>query len=141
MSEIERIFNEEFRQFEISLPPDDVAQKQRGKIVKRGWVIWYLFGADGRGEYLDYYAAHRMTNDRHIRIYADGTTEHLPAVCSMCFYPPNCTPEEEQRILREHAAKNRQIAKDLDEKGFGLTGNEPGGVVMNRFLTLKDDNK
>ena len=138
MSEIERVFNEAFRPFQISLAPEDLAQKRRGGIVQRGWAIWYLFGADARGEYMDYYAAHRMTNDRHVRIYADGTTESLPALCSMYFLPPGCTPEQEQHIRNGHTAENRQIAKMLVEKGFGLAGGEPGGVVVNRYLTLQD---
>jgi len=38
----------------------------------------------GRGaEYLDYYASHRMTNDRHIRLREDGSEEHLPMVSTM----------------------------------------------------------
>ena len=141
MSEIERVFNKSFEPFQIALPPEDAARRQRGKIVKAGWVVWYAFGADTRGEYLDYYAAHRMTNDRHVRIYADGTTENLPALCSMYFLPSGCTPEQEQRIKKEHAAENRRIAKALDEKGFGLAGDEPGGVAINRYLTINDVEK
>jgi hypothetical protein len=141
MSEMERIFNKAFERFQIYLPPDDVAQKRRGKIVKRGWAIWYLFGADSRGEYLDYYAAHRMTYDSHVRIYADGTTESLPALCSMYSLPDGYTPEQEQGIRAEHFAKNRQIADALAEKGFGLEGDEPGGVAINRYLTLNDVDK
>lgn len=30
-------------------------------------------------EYLDFYATHRMTDDRHHRIYENGEVEDLPA--------------------------------------------------------------
>jgi hypothetical protein len=32
---------------------------------------------------LDYYAAHRRTDDSHMRIYEDGRKESLPALTSM----------------------------------------------------------
>ena len=68
MTNIETVFNEAFAAWDIRLPEETIASKQRGKIVKAGWVIWYLFGSNEHGWYLDYYAAHRMTNDRHVRI-------------------------------------------------------------------------
>ncbi len=69
-------FGREFSDWDINLPQEDVAQRRRGRINHKGWAIWYMFGVDDRGEYLDYYAAHRMTNDRHVRIYADGEQEN-----------------------------------------------------------------
>jgi hypothetical protein len=33
-------------------------------------------------------------------------------------------------------ARNREIARMLDAKGFGVRGDEPGGVLINRFLRL-----
>lgn len=38
----------------IPLPPEDVKEKRRGKILAAGWAICYLFGTDEQGEYLDY---------------------------------------------------------------------------------------
>lgn len=139
MTETERIFNATFAAFHISLPPEAVARKQRGKIVAGGWVICYLFGGDGRGEYLDYYASHRMTEDRHVRIYADGTVKGLPSIDGMCVFPAGCTRAEEERISKEHDSRNRQIAEELAAKGFDLSGDEPGGVAINRHLRLKED--
>jgi hypothetical protein len=82
MNEIESQFNQTFAHWEICLLAEAISERKRGKIVKRGWAIWYLFGSDGCGEYLDYNASHRMTNDRHVRIYADGNTEDLPTLVS-----------------------------------------------------------
>jgi hypothetical protein len=79
MKIIEDCSNADFAHWGIRLPPHDVANRHRRKLVKAGWAIWYLFGSDKKGEYLDYYAAHRMTNDRHVGIYADGKEKCLPA--------------------------------------------------------------
>jgi hypothetical protein len=76
------LFNRDFSRWAIRLPPEDVAHRHRGRINQEGWAIWYLFGTEDRGEYLDYYAAHRMTDDRHIRIYASGEREDLPTIQS-----------------------------------------------------------
>jgi hypothetical protein len=77
MTNIESKFNDSFAHWEIRLPSDAVEHRKRGKIVQAGWAIWYLFGFDEKGEYLDYYASHRMTNDRHVRIYARAFSELL----------------------------------------------------------------
>lgn len=68
MKEIESRFNDEFSPWDIRLPARDMKLQRRGRILDAGWAIWYLFGTDEKGEYLDYYASHRMTNDRHVRI-------------------------------------------------------------------------
>ena len=70
-------FNKDFETWSIELPEEAVENRQRGKIVKSGWTIGYLFGTDEAGDYLDYYASHRMTNDRHVRLYADGSSKGL----------------------------------------------------------------
>ncbi|RMD82344.1 MAG: hypothetical protein D6815_09475 [Candidatus Dadabacteria bacterium] len=132
---IEAIFREEFSYWGIELPAENVAQRRRGKIVEKGWAIWYLFGSDERGEYLDYYASHRMTEDRHIRIYSDGEQVTLPAIRGMRIGSKN--PEEDARLEAEHDAKNRETAEMLKAKGFWFEGDEPGGVVINRYLRMK----
>ena len=50
------------------------------RITCRKGAIWHLFGSDDRGGYLEYYASHRMTDDRHVRLREDGSVEHLPAM-------------------------------------------------------------
>ena len=137
MKNIEAAFNNSFSHWEIRLPPDAVARRQAGKIIQAGWAIWYLFGSDERGDYLDYYASHRMTNDRHVRIYADGVREGLPTIQD--FQLCSQDPEEDARLEREYFARNQEVARMLEEKGFGLTGNEPGGVQINRHLHLEKD--
>ncbi len=45
-------------------------------------------------------------------------------------------PEEDARLKAEHLAENRRVAGMLEQKGFGMEGNEPGGVQVNRYLAL-----
>lgn len=134
MKNIESQFNDAFGHWRIRLPPDAVEQRKRGKIVRAGWAIWYLFGSDEKGEYLDYYASHRMTDDRHVRLYADGRCEDLPAIAGL--RPCSGDPEEDARLEAEYCAENQRVARLLEEKGFDLRGDEPGGVQINRFLHL-----
>lgn len=127
-------FSREFSDWAIHLPQEDVAQRRRGRINHEGWAIWYLFGVDDRGEYLDYYAAHRMTNDRHVRIYADGEQEHLPTIQS--FRRCSDDPAEDQRLEAEFIAENQRVAALLEAKGFGLDGSQPTSVAINRFVRV-----
>lgn len=132
---VERIaamFADEFRSWGFHLPPEHVANRQRGKIVGRGWAIWYLFGRDEQSEFLDYYASHRMTNDRHVRLRADGAAEYLPALPDMRL--ASSDPEEDARLEAQDRAECRAIADRLKAKGFFVEGDEPGGVQMNMLL-------
>ena len=112
----ESCFNSIFSNWGISLPRDDHHNHRRGKLVKSGWVIYYLFGKDDTGEYLDYYALHRMTDDSHARIYANGHCESLPALLSFRLCSEN--PEEDTQLESEFYAENKRIAIMLKEKGF-----------------------
>lgn len=132
---MESSFNEIFSHWDIRLPREAVEQRGRGKIVQQGWAIWFLFGADEQGEYLDFYSSHRMTDDSHTRIREDGTREALPAIQSFRISSPD--PQEDARLQAEYYARNQAVAKMLEEKGFGPTGDEPGGVLINRLLHLK----
>ena len=75
-------FNRVFAHWRIELPGDAMSPGVVWLIVQRGWTIWTRFdiGAEDGRERLDYYAMHRMTNDRHVRLYADGVEEGLQAM-------------------------------------------------------------
>ena len=132
MRRIETRFRLAFARWGIALPPEHVRERRRGKIVASGWAIWYLFGEDERGEYLDYYASHRMTDDRHVRIRESGDSESLPAISAFRIVAPD--PEENARLEAEYLERNRRVERVLEEKGFGIAGDEPGSVRMNRYL-------
>ena len=69
-----------------------------------------------KGEYLDYYAAHRMTDDSLVRIYYDGRVETLPALSSFLMLSDD--PVEAKRLKYEYEEHNREVVKMLNEKGF-----------------------
>lgn len=137
---IEQRFGRTFAPWGIALPPEDVEARRRGKIVASGWAIWYLFGEDGRGGYLDYYASHRMTDDRHVRLREGSPTEHLPAIRT--FRIVSQDPVEDARLKAEYHEHNRWVGRMLKEKGFGVAGDEPLSVQVNRHLRLggEEDN-
>lgn len=137
MERIESVFNETFAHWGIRLPPENLRERKRGKINEEGWTIWFLFGEDDDGEYLDYYAMHRMTNDRHVRLHADGRAtwlEALPEGLSFAFDPKE-GPEAEERARQKYWSESERISRLLDEKGFTVTGDEDPINLVNRTLS------
>lgn len=118
MEKIEEVFNKTFVNWDIRLPQDAVESRQAGKIVQAGWIIEWLFGFDGSGEYLDYYATHRMTSDSHVRIHADGSEESLEAPSEFYVTPGGASEEEAEQAKAEFHARNRRVYNMLREKGF-----------------------
>lgn len=134
LDRIESAFNRAFANWDICLPPEAIASRQAGRIVESGWTIWYTFGSDEGDEYLDYYASHRMTNDRHVRLYADGRVEGLEAVIDMHVVPED--PKEAAQAQADFYARNRAVRRMLDEKGFTLDGVvHPSVAINHHFLT------
>ena len=132
MRSIEERFSQAFQVWRIQLPREAIENRRRGKIVEAGWTIWYLFGSDEDGEYLDYYSSHRMTNDSHVRIYEDGRVESLESLDGM--RRTSRDPEENARLEDEFWDHNERVARMLEEKGFGLQGDEHGSAIVNRTL-------
>ena len=132
LPKIEAKFNEFFSTWGIRLPPEAMAHRQRGRILQAGWVVWYLFAVDDQGEYLDFYATHRMAGDHHRRLRANGGRECLPTLQMM--YAASADPEEAQRLADAFYAENQRVADLLAAKGFCLQGDEPGLTVINRHL-------
>ncbi len=115
---IAEIFARYFQNWQITLPADHGTTRQRGAIQQAGWMIQYMFGHDEHGDYLDYYAQHRMTNAVHERIYANGDVQYLPAEHEFMVFHNNATPEQKQQIEQEYYAYNRAIGEMLRDKGF-----------------------
>ena len=140
MEGIVSYFNDYFSNWDILLPAEAVANRQRGKIVQAGWTIWWLFDADESGEYLDFYAMHRMTNDRHHRVYEDGRTVGLDTVAGMRRVSRD--PEEDERLEAEFWAHNERVNRELEAKGFGIRGDEHPSAVINRaLLSSREQNR
>ena len=132
MELIAETFNNRFDHWEITLPEEDMANRSSGHIQQAGWLIQYCFGINDGGEYLDYYAAHRMTDDEHVRIYTDGQVEDLPALSSIRLVSED--PVEDKRLDDEYYQENQRVAKMLAEKGFDK-------FTINMFLHAGLDKK
>ncbi len=114
---IAETFAERFKCSSLRLPRKALTTRARGVIMKKGWLIQYLFGKDERGEYLDYYSYHRFSDGDHLRIRADGSTEQLEFMGSMIFFDRD-DPEGQKKAEEEFYRENRRIARMLLEKGF-----------------------
>lgn len=142
LERIETAFNETFAHWGIRLPPENLRDRERGQINAGGWTIWFLFGADEDGEYLDYYAMHRMTNDRHVRLHADGRGTGLDALPATGYVvsSPGDEPGDAERRESEYWAECERVSRMLDEKGFSLTGDEHPINLLNRELLRSREN-
>ena len=113
--QISRIFASTFARWKLRIPEDDLAREKAGFIQREGWLVQYCFGRDEKGGYLDYYAAHRMTSDDHVRIREDGSVENLPTMREFCVIPEGGDESEAQKRFYD---ANRRIAEMLVAKGF-----------------------
>jgi len=132
MKSIAETFANRFAHWNITIPEENLKNREIGYIQEAGWLIQYCFGKDEQGEYLDYYAAHRMTDDSHVHIYQDGQVEHLPALDSVRKVSKD--PEEDQRLEEEYYKHNQQVARELAKKGFNK-------FTINMFLHAGLDKK
>ena len=64
---------------------------------------------------------HRMTNDRHVRLYADGEEEGLPAMAEGYVIPRGATVAEREAARVKRLAYNQAVEKLLEERGFVMT--------------------
>ena len=112
MNAIERTFARTFDNWGMSLPPDATALRRPGKIVQAGWIIRYVFGED----HLDYYAVHRMTNPRHVRIHSDGRRESLEAPSEMYATPRGADERAQQKAREDFYEYNRRVHAELRAK-------------------------
>ena len=101
-------FNRAFEHWKIGLPDDAMSPGKVWLIVKRGWTIWTRFDTDpedGR-EYLDCYSMHRMTNDSHVRWFADGEEQRLPPIAWGHAIPEGATRAEMDALRDKFFAEN-----------------------------------
>jgi hypothetical protein len=111
-------FNMYFRKFGIRIPPADVTVGGHGRIAKRGWLIAYRIDPDDAGQpSLEFYATHRMTDDRHLCIRPDGNFERLRTIRSGYGYRPE-VPGSRGAARDAHLRHNREVAKELLGRGL-----------------------
>lgn len=99
-------FNSYFGGFSIRLAPGDVVPGSHRTIgdEKSGWRI--TFRVDHDDEFglpsLEFYATNRWTNDRWVRIGADGRQEHMEGISEIVFDEADEERNAEiERVLRD----------------------------------------
>jgi len=119
---IARRFNSFFKGFSIRIEPEEVVLGARGQIGAGGWRITYRVDPDDGGfPSLEFYATHRMTDDSHYRIWADGYAEKLEALRTFYGYRPE-VPESKEEAERKYTEHNVRVAKELRERGLYQEG-------------------
>ena len=134
-------FNRAFARWEIELPDAAMSPEKVTLIVKRGWTIWTRFDIDPEDgqEYLDVYSMHRMTNDSHVRCFANGEEERLPAIGWSYGIPSDATEAVKEALQAKFFADNQAVEKLLEEKGFVMTDKaHPSAQVDRYFRTCPD---
>ena len=96
---IAEAFNECFANFEIRIEAGDVVLGTRRQIHEQGWRVTYrVVPDDGGFPSLEFHSTHRMTGDRHARIWADG---HVQAWMRFTSSTPTTQRCRAQRSLRK----------------------------------------
>jgi len=115
---IEQVFSDRFANWDIRLPEEVVEERLPGHIFKAGWHIGFVWGDAEGEEYLELLSQHRMTSDQHVRLFASGRLEELPAQDSLMMTPAGADEAEVARLTREHFAHNQGISDQLRERGL-----------------------
>jgi hypothetical protein len=102
-----------FSAWGIRVAPEDVVIGSHRIIVdqRSGWRIIYRVDPDEANmRSVEFYATNRFTNDRHVRIGADGHGEHLEAI-SEIFFVDRDDPDS-------FAERNASIERKLRDRGL-----------------------
>jgi len=112
-------FNRYFQNSGIRITPRDVRVGTRRLIRQHGWGIAFrVIADDGGSPSLEFYAGHRLTDDRHVLIWADGLCQRLDAISPWRFpYNPKVPGAKEvaDEASREHTIR---IITELRTKGI-----------------------
>lgn len=115
---IAETFDRYFANFGIRIDPGEVRIGGQGQIRSGGWYIKYrVVPDDAGGPSLEFYATHRMTNDRHALIWADGHLDTLEAIREFCWYNPD-VPGAKEAAKQDYRRHNRLITDQLREAGL-----------------------
>ena len=134
-------FNRNFAPWEIELPVEAMSPGSVWLVVERGWTIWTRIDVEAEAgrDRLDYYAMHRMTDDRHVRLYAGGEEESLPVMTGGFGYPEDATGAEREATRANMLAENRAVERLLEEKGFVMTDQAHPSAQVNRYFQTRPD--
>ena len=73
------------------------------------------------------------------RAAADGKVEHLPAMGGSYAIPQGATAAEEKEVRDRYLARNKEVERMLEEKGFVMTDQAHGSAILNRYLQTQPE--
>lgn len=106
-------FNLYFSAWDIRIAPRDAVIGSHRVVTDQesGWRITYRVDPDDSNmPVMEFYAMNRFTNDRHVRIWADGHGEHLEAIAEIFF-----VGKDDHDSFND---RNAAIASELRERGL-----------------------
>ena len=118
LSEIERVVAARFARWGFELPSEGVTARAPGRILDHGWHIAWVWGEQDGEEYLELFSQHRMTSDDHVRVWASGRVEELPAPSSSQVYSAGATQAEIAAGRDALFERNRRICAEQRETGL-----------------------
>ena len=80
-----------------------------------------------------------MTNDRHVRLYADGDEDDLPAMMDGYVASLGATVAEREAARDQYFTHNQAVKKLLEQKGFVMTDQAHVSARINRYLQTDPD--
>jgi len=132
---IEAQFNARFARWDITLPREAVADRTGGHVFAHGWHIGLIWGEEKGEQYLELLAQHRMTSDNHLRIFASGRVEALPAVNEFFAHASGADEVEIERARHRYYAHNSRVSDELRAKGLlPLPGENLPAHEINEYL-------
>lgn len=133
-------FAEAFDDWGVSLPEGDVEHRRAGylKQTNGSGSVRYVFDTDERGEYVEFYAFHRIWGDHHARIYATGEVESLSTLQTGYPIDPD-DPEVAARNQREMIERNQRLLDQLERAGLLSGGPVPMSFVVNASLVTDEE--
>ncbi len=83
-----------------------------------GWHIKARIYGTQELYYIDFFAAHRMTNSRHQRLQSDGSLEGLDNLWEFGYQVYENDPEKTERERQKNIKRNDKVIEILKEKGL-----------------------
>jgi hypothetical protein len=102
----------------IRLPSGAAQRREPGHIFERGWHISYLWGQEDGEEYLELLVQGFAIDDAHVRWWASGREERLPAPDEWIAIPPSASSAEISDATAAVGAGNKTIYDELRERGL-----------------------
>ena len=122
-------FEQEFSQWGLSLPAQDIVDRQAGHMERHGWRVDYSFGTDAFGEFLEYHARRAVANEpvieRHARVYHNGERNFVPAPPGAEAARSGVHPAGSERDGIRHGLDAPPHAAAVEGNGGGGDGRAP----------------